>query len=93
MNRTCRQKLGDGALGLQLLDKTGKAFKSTCTVDFCLLAQFNNTGHVWVVVLFHDLQLVSRIGKQQIAQRRRQHAMVITRTSMNLRRLNRLRSG
>ena len=93
MDRPRCQELSNGTLGLQLLDKAGKALKRTCAVNLGLLAQFNDARHIRVVALFHDFQLVSRIGKQQVAQRRRQRTMVVTRASVNLRWLNHIRRG
>lgn len=91
LDRSCRQKLGNGALGLQLLNKTGKALKRTRAVDFCPLAQLSDARHIRVIALLHNLKLISRIGKQQVAQRRRQRTVVVTRASMNLSGLNRIR--
>ena len=93
MDRPRCQKLGNGTLGLQLLGQTRKALECTCTVSFRLLAQFNDARHVRVAILFHNFQLVSRIGKQQVAQRRRQRTMVVTRASVDLSRLNHIRRG
>ena len=75
LDRTRCQKLGNGALSLQLLNKTGEALKRACTVNFCLLAQLDDARHIRVIVHLHDLELISRIGKQQIAQRRRKRAI------------------
>ena len=91
LDRTRCQKLRDGALGLQLLDKARKALKRTRTVDFGLFAQLNDARHIRVIVLLHDLKLISRIGKQQVTQRRRQRTVVVTRASVNLGGLNRIR--
>ena len=91
LDRTRCQKLGNGALSLQLLNKTGEALKRACTVNFCLLAQLDDARHIRVIVHLHDLELISRIGKQQVAQRRRQRTVVVTRASVNLCRLNRIR--
>ena len=91
LDRTRCQKLRDGTLGLQLLDKARKALKRTRTVNFGLLAQLNDARHIRVIIILHDLKLISRIGKQQVTQRRRQRTVVVTRASVNLSGLNRIR--
>ena len=91
LDRTRCQKLGNGTLGLQLLNKTGEASNALARVNFCLLAQLNDARHIRVIVHLHDLELISRYRKQQVAQRPAAATVVVTRANVNLRRLNRIR--
>ena len=64
LHRARRQKLSNSTLGFQLLDKARKALESTSSVNFGLLAQLDDAGDIRIVVLLHDLKLVSRISEQ-----------------------------